>query len=726
MNSIGKRLGGILAQRNGRDRYWFLDQIAGWREAFRQGLELTVPDGNLILDPLPGAASLLLDAEVQAAEFICPSALASDSCGNVFVVDAATNLVKRIDLERGSVETLVATGGKGSGPREFREPRGIAALPGGGIVVSDTGNHRIKIFLPPTYALVQDWGANDALGQPSPGDGPKMFRWPWDVAVDVCRAVYLVDRGNRRIQKISADGVWQNEFANETFVNPIRVAVGSKGTIAVVDAGSNQVIVFASGIRRAISGFDQPRSVAFGANGKMYVGDAEGLIHVFEPDTKTENGYRNVGAGITDFSGEIVDLVWDSKYGLLAIVAEKFNGRRQRLWKINPNGAPVRTGTFITQALDSKIPNCQWHRVLVNAQVPEGTSIQIDSFAEETLDPTDRNGQLKEPEFNQWKFCVKAGDSNPDCLIQSGEGRYLWIRLTLNSNGIESPEVRSIKAFYPRTSYLQYLPAVYQEDEESRQFLERFLSIFQSGFDEFDHCIDRLWQLFNPGSTPAKDLNWLAGWLSLVVNPDWPEAKLRSMIKDAFRTYLRRGTVAGLQQAIQDYAGVEASIVEHFRLRRLPLLSIAGSAKGGVRLWSSDFYKRLQLDSNSQIGSFQLISKPEPRVEALNWGAYQFTVFFAANPYGFDDAERQVAQVVEREKPAHTQHTICPVFPRFRIGVQATIGTDSVVGGISYLVLNRLSTLGYDSILGCSQQEQKLRELGLMPRPIVGRSSLLS
>ena len=53
-------------------------------------------------------------------------------------------------------------------------------------------------------------------------------------------------------------------------------------------------------------------------------------------------------------------------------------------------------------------------------------------------------------------------------------------------------------------------------------------------------------------------------------------------------------------------------------------------------------------------------------------------------------------------------------------------GIDSVVGGITRLVLNRLSTLGYDSILGCSPAEQKLRELGLAPRPVVGRSSLLS
>jgi phage tail-like protein len=723
MNPIVRRLSGSLARPNGYDRYWLLDQVAGWREASRRGLELTEPDGTLVLDPLPGAASVLLAAEVQAAEFICPSAVAIDGCGNVFVVDAATNLVKRIHIERGSVEALPAMGRKGSRPRQFSEPRGIATLSSGGIVISDTGNHHIKIFLPPTYALVQDWGANDALNQPRPGDGKKMFHWPWDIAVDARNAIYVLDRGNRRIQKISANGTWQNEFVDQTFVNPIRLSVSPERAVAVVDAGSNEVVVITSGIRRSIAGVEKPRSVAFGPNNKIYVGDAEGLIHVFAPDAKTENGYRKIGIGISDFSGEIVDLVWSSKYGLLAIVAEKFNGRRQRLWNINPNGAPVRTGRFITKALDSNIPGAQWHRAVLNAQVPNGTSIQIESFTSEEQEP---ESKIIDSQFTGWRLCILAGDNNPDCLIQSGPGRYLWLRLTFNSNGLASPELRSLKAFYPRTSYLQYLPAVYQEDEDSRLFLERFLSIFQSEFDGFDRRIDRVWQLFNPGSTPEKDLGWLAGWLALVVNPDWKPAKLRSMIKNAFQSYLQRGTSAGLEQAIRDYVEVDASVVEHFRLRRLPLLSIAGSIEGGVRLWSPDFYKRLQLNSYSQIGSFQLISKPEPRTETLSWGAHQFTVFFPADPYGYDKVEQGISEVVEREKPAHTQHTICPVFPRFRVGVQATIGTDSVVGGISYLVLNRLSSLGYDSILGCSPEEQKLRELGLSPRPIVGRSSHLS
>jgi hypothetical protein len=79
--------------------------------------------------------------------------------------------------------------------------------------------------------------------------------------------------------------------------------------------------------------------------------------------------------------------------------------------------------------------------------------------------------------------------------------------------------------------------------------------------------------------------------------------------------------------------------------------------------------------------------------------------------------------VVEREKPAHTEATICPVFPRFRVGVQARVGVDTAVGAVSHLVLNRLATLGYDTILACSQEERTLRALGSGVRPVVGSTT---
>jgi len=706
----------------GLGRYWFLDGVAGWRAASHDGLEITSSDGKLVLDALPGSAKPLLDPTQQAAEFKCPTALCSDGHGHLFVVDAALNLVKRIDLARSTVTTLPAIGGKGAAPRELFEPRGIAVLPTGAIVISDTRNHHIKIFSPATYTLIQDWGANDTLGQPNQGSGRKMFRFPWAVAVGDCDSIYVVDRGNRRLQKIRADGTWQREVASKGLVSPTRLALGPGGLLAVVDTGTNSVAVMAPGTFQQLLDVENPLSVAVDTEARVYVGDGEGLMHIFVSEPNTPNSYKLAGSGITGFNGAIVDLVWDSPNGLFAIVAESSKGGQQRLWKIDPSGARVHTGTYITQALDSKIPNCQWHRVLLDASVPPSTSIQIDSFTAET--PADPISHATTPGFNQWKLCVKAVNDNPDCLVQSGPGRYLWLRLTFNSNRSQSPELRSLKIFYPRLSYLQYLPAVYQEDETSRLFLDRFLSIFQSEFDDLDRQIDRVWQLFNPGSIPAKHLNWLASWLAVVVNPAWSENKLRRMLRKAYRAQCKRGTVKGLVRAIHDYVGVRAVVVEHFKLRRLPILS-SGASFNGVKLWSRNFYKRLQLSVNSRIGDFQLVSDPAPDVEPLNWDANQFTVLFLANPYGSGNTEQQISQVVEREKPVHAQAVICPLLPRFRIGVQSSIGTDSVVGGISHLALNRLATLGYDSILGCSPAERKLRELGLTPRPVVGRSSLL-
>jgi phage tail-like protein len=342
---------------------------------------------------------------------------------------------------------------------------------------------------------------------------------------------------------------------------------------------------------------------------------------------------------------------------------------------------------------------------------------------------------VTQPDFAGWKTCKLAGtliepravsgEQDPDWLVQSGPGRYLWLRLTFRSDGFQSPSLRAIKAYFPRLSYLQYLPAVFQEDEESRLFLDRFLSIFQTDFDDLDRRIDLIWQLFDPYGVDARHLPWLAGWLALVINPEWPEAKLRDMVKKAWESYRLRGTVTGLERAVLDYAGVPAKVLEHYRLRRWPALSLAAPLDGTVRLWSRNFYRRLQVTSYSQVGYLRLVGVPEPAIEPLDWGAHKFSVFFPVNPHCAEATEQKVGAVVAREKPAHTEATLCPVYPRMRVGIQATVGVDTVVGGISYLVLNRMATLGYDSILACSSTERHMRTLGSSPRPRTGISTRL-
>src|SRR5207245_7660465 len=121
-------------------------------------------------------------------------------------------------------------------PRQLHQPRGVAVLPSRSIVVADTANHRIQIFSPPPYALLQVWGATDGLGHPMPGQGRKEFRWPWAVAIDVADTVYVVDRGNHRIQKIQPDGTWLGDVGSDVPQDPTALALGPDGRTAGVVA----------------------------------------------------------------------------------------------------------------------------------------------------------------------------------------------------------------------------------------------------------------------------------------------------------------------------------------------------------------------------------------------------------------------------------------------------------------------------------------------------------
>lgn len=694
-----------------RDRYLLLDAIAGWREAGRTQISPTGDDGILTLDLLPGRGRLFLEEEIQNEAFLCPSALAADGRGKLLVTDAAANRIRQIDLATHRIETIRSVGGEGSDARQLKQPRGVAGLASGAMIVSDTGNHRIQIFSPGALSLLRVM------------EGAPQMRWPWAVAADPCGVIFVADRGNHRVRQFARDGTSLPDIGGKSLRAPIRLALGPDRTLAVVDAANPAVLLFSPGQPEPTvlhTPDATPLSAAFDAEGKLYVGDAIGLIHVFAPDAKATGGYRLLGAGDTAVSGEIIDLAWVKSEGLLAIIHENSNGRRQRIWRVDPAASVARKGEFITELLDSRIERCQWHRVSLRAKVPPGTSLQLDSYTAE------KATSVAAIPKDGWKQCLFAGDDDPDGLVQSGPGQYLRLRLTFFSNDRESPSVRSLKAFFPRTSYLQYLPAVYQEDEQSRHFLDRFLSIFQTDFDEFDRRIDRLWELFDPNAVPEKHFAWLASWLALDLAPEWTAEKKRQMLKNALRDYRRRGTVAGLEQVIADYAGVsQVKVLEHFRLRRWPTLS-GTPLDGATPLWSRDFYQRLQETSYSRVGDFRLASRPDPAPEARDWGAHKFTVFFPADPYSVEDIEGRVARIVEKEKPAHTMATLCPVLPRLRVGVQATVGFDTVVGGFTHLVLGRLGTLGYDTILPCSPAENAMRVLGSVPRPRAGLTTRLS
>ncbi len=110
--------------------------------------------------------------------------------------------------------------------------------------------------------------------------------------------------------------------------------------------------------------------------------------------------------------------------------------------------------------------------------------------------------------------------------------------------------------------YLQYLPAIYQEDP----FLCRFLLPFEEVLTNFEDLLSVVDRYFAPALTDPEFLPWLATWVSLVVDEEWQEAKRRRLIARAVGLYRLRGTVEGLKQYIEIYAGVRPEL----RARRWP------------------------------------------------------------------------------------------------------------------------------------------------------------
>ena len=258
-------------------------------------------------------------------------------------------------------------------------------LPSGALAVADTGNHRVQVFAETTASLLQVFGDSDSFGRPVAGPALGQFDRPSDVAADARGRLYVADRGNGRIVRISADGASMREVGAGFFRAPVRIAAGPPGVVVVIDAANDTAMLITPD--RAL-----PRllpvagasSAAFGSEGALFVGDRTGAIHTF---ARSEGSFRyeRVGTAPTGVARPIVAL---AAYGVserLALIVEgdvdgvEDTDVLRTLWQVETAGGFALSGTFVSERIDSERERHSWQRVRVQADVPPGTSIRIES-----------------------------------------------------------------------------------------------------------------------------------------------------------------------------------------------------------------------------------------------------------------------------------------------------------------------------------------------------------
>jgi len=248
---------------------------------------------------LAGSTEGFADGTGSSAQFDNPIGVAVDAQGNVYVADANNNKIRKV-TPSGVVTTLAGStlgfaDGTGSSA-QFSGPAGVTVDAQGNVYVADANNNKIRKVTPSGVVTTL---AGSTLGFADGTGSDAQFILPTGVAVDAQGNVYVAEWQNNKIRKVTPSGVVSTlagsteGFADGTgssaqFRSPTGVAVDAQGNVYVADRNNHKIRKitpngavstlagstggFADGTGSTVR-FDNPYGVTVDAQGNVYVAD---------------------------------------------------------------------------------------------------------------------------------------------------------------------------------------------------------------------------------------------------------------------------------------------------------------------------------------------------------------------------------------------------------------------------------------------------------------------
>ncbi len=647
---------------------------------------------------------------------INPAAVALDECGLFYILDSTSCTLCCYDAISDKRIGISCIGSCGKDIGNFYNPKKIN-FDKYTLWVLDTGNKRLQGFSRENYQIkyVIDKFIEDK-------NIPESIKNPVDFIIDKKSNIYILDfhgYKNTKILKYDNHGI-QIKLPQSSFKKlnePLSLSISKENELYVLDKkckiGEDKAfkacILKFSEDGNYLGSIDLsipenkdnnkyrdfvPSIITIDKNGIFFIAENE-FIHQFAPD----GSYLGT-VQIPDLKDEITCIAVDNK-GNLYVSCNKgiaiFNMQRK---------FTKEKGFFYSKTLDNGKENSQWHGLSLEGNIPPKTIIEVYYYSDDDSDlkiSIDEiisddgksiinktigieniiNNKWIGPEIlsisekekkevdilNEEIFDLKTEKNRLDMLFRENTRRYLWVKIVLSTVDENlSPSINQMKVLYPRESYLRYLPAIYQEnpigqeDPVSRDFLERFLSIFETVFYDLETRIYDIYKYFDPDMIDSTDfLNWLASWLNIAVEDEWDDTIKRRFIRNAYMLYKQKGTLSGMEKLIETYTGKKPLIREPSRIGEPLVLDVGRNFILGINsLLLKTPVRGFRLGEDSIIGMAALIDGDIFKVsgDPFSSTAHWFTVVLDISLMDKTFNEKMLKRILDREKPAHTMYNL--------------------------------------------------------------------
>ena len=289
------------------------------------------------------------------ASLLRPAGISLDAADNLLIADSGNCRIRRVVAATGVITTVAGNGvptdiidGQGGNPADdlgdggpatsatLRDPAGVSAGIGGDVIVTDTGNWRVRLVSGSTGVIQTIAGG----GSVDPGDGgPATAVWltnPTAACLDANGDLLIADQGRNRIRKVDqatgiistaagngygffsgegtpafsamlvARGLTIDGAGNIYFADPqnsrVRRIDAGTGLITTV-AGNGTGIDTGDGGPALAAGVRSPHDVAFDVAGNLYIAE-EQTPRIRKVDAATGIISTVAGNGLEGFTGD--------------------------------------------------------------------------------------------------------------------------------------------------------------------------------------------------------------------------------------------------------------------------------------------------------------------------------------------------------------------------------------------------------------------------------------